>query len=180
MKKWIILQIITIPTFNVNKQIDHFKTTFHNLNTLTTYKYIHFKTSFKCPRSIAGVPKSQALPGILITAPPSVCVPDVIGALAVCIQNQKKKGSSFKPTEGTQEAEYILSGFIQTNKQTNKQTCSVFLDVYFVLCLFYLNTCVCVCHPFHGSLRECLRARRFLITAPPSVCVPAVIGALAV
>ena len=30
---------------------------------------------------------SQALPGYLITAPPSVCVPDVIGVLAVWIQN---------------------------------------------------------------------------------------------
>jgi len=29
----------------------------------------------------------------LITAPPSVCVPAVIGALAVCIQNQKSKTS---------------------------------------------------------------------------------------
>ena len=34
---------------------------------------------------IAGVPSSQALPGFLITAPPSVCVPDVIGTLAVWI-----------------------------------------------------------------------------------------------
>jgi len=40
---------------------------------------------------IAGVPMSQAFPGYLITAPPSVCVPDVIGALAVWIQNQKKR-----------------------------------------------------------------------------------------
>jgi len=39
---------------------------------------------------IAGVPSSQALPGFLITATLSVCVPDVIGALAVWIQNQKK------------------------------------------------------------------------------------------
>jgi len=37
-QKITILQIITIPTFNLNKQIDHFKTTFHNLNTLPTYK----------------------------------------------------------------------------------------------------------------------------------------------
>ena len=37
------------------------------------------------------MPSSQALPGFLITAPPSVCVPDVIGALAVWIQNPKKK-----------------------------------------------------------------------------------------
>ena len=45
------------------------------------------------PRSIAGVPSSQALLGYLVTAPPSVCVPDVIGALACEFQtklNQKK------------------------------------------------------------------------------------------
>ena len=39
---------------------------------------------------IAEVPSSQAFPGYLITAPPSVCAPDAIGALAVWIQNQKK------------------------------------------------------------------------------------------
>ena len=39
--------------------------------------------------------------------------------------------------------------------------CSVFLDVYSVLCLFYLTTRVCICHSFHGPLRECLRARLF-------------------
>jgi len=38
----------------------------------------------------AGVPSSQALPSYLITAPPSVCVSDVIGALDVWIQNPKK------------------------------------------------------------------------------------------
>jgi len=38
--------------------------------------------------SIAGVPSSQALPGYIIT--PSVCVPDVIGALAVWNQREKK------------------------------------------------------------------------------------------
>jgi len=41
------------------------------------------------------------------------------------------------------------------------QPCSVFLRMYSVLCLFYLTTCVCVCHSFHGPLRECLRVRRF-------------------
>ena len=39
---------------------------------------------------------------------------------------------------------------------------SVFLDVYDVLYPVYLNTCVRVCHSFHGPLREYLRARRFL------------------
>ena len=41
--------------------------------------------------SIAGLPWSQALPGYLITVPPSVCVPAVIGALAMWIQNKKTK-----------------------------------------------------------------------------------------
>jgi len=50
-------------------QIDHFKTTLHILNTLQTYKYIHFKTTFICPlRSIAGVPSGRALPGFPLTA----------------------------------------------------------------------------------------------------------------
>ena len=42
------------------------------------------------PRSMAGVPSSQALLGYLITAPPSVYVPAVLGALAVWIQKPKK------------------------------------------------------------------------------------------
>jgi len=52
---------------------------------------------YKCTRlpfiswSNAGVTSSQALLGYLITAPPSVYVPDVIGALAVWIQKQKKQ-----------------------------------------------------------------------------------------
>ena len=37
---------------------------------------------------MTGVASSQALPGYLTTAPPSMCVPDVIGVLAVWIQNQ--------------------------------------------------------------------------------------------
>jgi len=41
--------------------------------------------------SIAGVPSSQALPGFLITAPPPVCVPDVIDALDCGFQTKKKK-----------------------------------------------------------------------------------------
>jgi len=46
------IQMIMIPTSTTNIQIDHFKTTFHILNTLPTYKYIHFKTTFMCSRSI--------------------------------------------------------------------------------------------------------------------------------
>jgi len=42
------------------------------------------------PWSIAGVPSSQALPGFPSTAPPSVLVPAVPGALVVWIRNQNK------------------------------------------------------------------------------------------
>jgi len=63
-------------------------------------KHTNTSTSkqYSCvPRSIAGVPpSSQALLGFRITAPPPVCVPDIIGALAVWIQNQNKT----KPLEG--------------------------------------------------------------------------------
>jgi len=44
----------------------------------------------KVKSPIAGVPLSQALPGYLITAPSSVCVPDVLGALAVWIKTKKR------------------------------------------------------------------------------------------
>jgi len=39
----------------------------------------------------AGVPSSQALPGFLITEPPSGCVSAVLVSLAVWIPNQTKK-----------------------------------------------------------------------------------------
>ena len=57
------------------------------ISILFVYMYVRMPSS---PGSIAGVPSSQALPEFLSTAPPSVCVPDVIGALAVWIQNQKR------------------------------------------------------------------------------------------
>jgi len=40
---------------------------------------------------IAEVPWSQALPDFLITAPASVCVPDVIGVLASSVDSKPKK-----------------------------------------------------------------------------------------
>jgi len=57
-----------------------------------------YHDTYKHVTRIAGVPSSQALPGSLITAPQSVCVPDVIGALAVWIQNQKKCFTDTLPT----------------------------------------------------------------------------------
>ena len=61
--------------------------------------------------------------GLPFYCTPPVCVPAVIGALAVWWQNMKNKISGV----------CSLSMF-------------VFFDVCFVLFLFYLTTCVCVCH----------------------------------
>jgi len=61
------------------------------MSTSKQYANVYVKTIFIGPRSIAGVPSSQALPGLLITAPPPVLVPAVLGAQAVWIQNQKKR-----------------------------------------------------------------------------------------
>ena len=62
--------------------------------SIYAYAKVYFKTTIKKQLIkivlIAGVPSSQALPGYLITASPSVCVPDVLGVLAVWIQNKNK------------------------------------------------------------------------------------------
>ena len=68
---------------------------------ISAYANVYFKTTIIKQNIkiilIVGVPSSQALLGFLITAPPSVCVPDVIGVLAVWIQKQNKtKKESFK------------------------------------------------------------------------------------
>jgi len=66
---------------------------------ISAYANVYFKTKIIKQNIqtilIAGVPSSQALPGFLITAPPSVCVPDVIGVLAVWIQKKKAYSGSF-------------------------------------------------------------------------------------
>jgi len=59
-----------------------------SISILFVYTYVRMPSS---PGSIVGVPSSQAPPGFLITAPPTVCVPDEVSALAVWIQNQKNK-----------------------------------------------------------------------------------------
>jgi len=68
-----------------------------------------------------GVPSSQALPGYLITAPTSVCVSDVIGALAVWIQKQKQK-TSLPITGGGKKNKRQSMIFWFLFPQTNKQT----------------------------------------------------------
>ena len=59
---------------------------------ISAYANVYFKTTIIKQNItiilIAGVPSIQTLPGFLITAPPSVCVPDVFGVLAVWIQKQ--------------------------------------------------------------------------------------------
>jgi len=68
---------------------------------ISAYANVYFKPTIIKQNikitQIVGMSSSQALPGFLITAPPSVCVSAVLGALAVWIQNQKKKiGSTQK------------------------------------------------------------------------------------
>jgi len=58
-----------------------------SISILFVYMYVRLPSS---PRSIASVPSSWALLGFPITAPPPVCVPDVIGALAVWRQHKTK------------------------------------------------------------------------------------------
>jgi len=73
---------------------------------ISAYANVYFKTTITKQNIktilIAGVPSSQALPGFLITVPPSVCVPDVIGVLAVWTQkeNQKKENYHAHKKEG--------------------------------------------------------------------------------
>ena len=61
---------------------------------ISAYANIYFQTTIIKPHKTiiltAGVPSSQALPGFLITAPPSVYVSAVLVSLAVWIPNQKK------------------------------------------------------------------------------------------
>ena len=63
------------------------------------------------------------------------------------------------------------------------------MDVYFVLFLFCLSTCVCVCLQFQGPLRDKVHCGSALVGpgasglpyyCKPLVCVPAVLGGLAV
>ena len=70
---------------------------------ISAYANVYFKTTIIKQNIkiilLAGVPSCQVLPGYLITAPPSVCVPTVIGVLAVWIQHQKKKSIIFLSQE---------------------------------------------------------------------------------
>jgi len=62
---------------------------FESYVSVSAYANVYFKTTIIKQNTkmilIAGVPSSQVLLGYLITAPPSVCVPAVIGVLTVWI-----------------------------------------------------------------------------------------------
>jgi len=64
------------------------------------------------------VPSSQALPGYLITAPPSVCVPAVIGMLAVWIQ--KPRGKQKKGLQTKNRVKYCRKSNVCTLKSCHK------------------------------------------------------------
>jgi len=85
------------------------------------FGYMFMRLPF-IPWSIVGVPSSQALPGYLITVPPSVCVPDVIRALA-CGFNTKTKNRPTRLGAPNRRHRSIVFRvlFQQINKQTNQR-----------------------------------------------------------
>ena len=100
-----------------------------------------------------------------------VCVPGVIGGSTVWWHS--------KPNPKPDEMQNSLLFRVCV-----VHPCCVFSDVSFVLYLFCLSTCVCVCLQVQGPLRECPRASRFQASLfiwyfTPPVCIPAAIGALA-
>ena len=88
----------------------------HSMYANLSFKTTIIKQNTKIPL-IAGVPSSQALPGYFIPAPPSVCVPDVIGALAC----------------GFQTIPSALGSFVQS-----------VLGVYAYVCEFAWHTRTCI------------------------------------
>jgi len=114
----ITLQTITIPTNYKNIQFDHSiqnpisSIQFQHSNTFTSTNIVLVcPRSITCPRSIAGVPMSQAAPVYLITRTPPVCVPDVIGALTVRrLSKKKEKGRQQNPDQlnGTRTFTFLL------------------------------------------------------------------------
>jgi len=88
------------------------------------FDYMCTRSPFS-PWSIAGVHSSQALPGYLLTAPPSVHVPTVIGALAVWIQTQKKNLSPLltpKLDKKREGRECLATYSKETEKRHNQAT----------------------------------------------------------
>ena len=93
--------------------------------SISAYANVYFKTILRARECL----RAGLTPGFPSTAPPPVRVSAVLGTLAVWIPNQKQ-------IHKTMFHVWLI------------HPCSVFLDVYAVLCLFYLTTCVCVCHAY--------------------------------
>jgi len=145
------------------------------MSTSKQYANVYVQSIFIGPRSIAGVPSSQALLGFHITAPPPVLVLAVLGALAVWIKNQKKnKGSTrcLKNKKCENEELLVCYGCVLPKKKM----CVVFYSS-FICISAYANVY------FKTTLQECLRAGLppgFPNTAPSPVRVSAVLGTIAV
>ena len=71
----------------------------HSMHVNLSFKTTMIKQNMKIILA-AGVPSSQALTGFLITAPPYVCVPDVIGALACGFQTKKSMNRTHARARG--------------------------------------------------------------------------------
>jgi len=96
-----------------------------------------------------------------------VCISVVIGLLAVWRHNKPKtqkiyykcnKNKHTKPTSINKMKYKIIYYSVRV---CVLHSCWVFMDVCFVLFLFCMSKCVCVCLQVQGPLRECLWARRF-------------------
>jgi len=91
-------QILNLLQFIANLELCMHVFFYSSFVCISAYANVYFKTTIIQPnikiKLTAGVPSSQALSGFLITAPPSVCVSAVLGALAVWIQTQKKTNKS--------------------------------------------------------------------------------------
>ena len=91
IKTIIVLKIITIPTFNISIQFDHFYTKSHILNTLPKNKPIHFN-QHSCVRGPLRECRSiqsgaSRLPYYCAAL---VCAPDVIDSLTAWQYNKPK------------------------------------------------------------------------------------------
>ena len=118
---------------------------------ISAYANVYFKTIIIKQKIriilIAGVPSSQALPGFLITAPPSVCVPEVIGVLAVWISNPNNNNNN-NPNVNNKQWNISRKIPINTSKYKINYCPGCVMFIYVDGCMFCsislcLSTCVC-------------------------------------
>jgi len=87
MKYQLDNQISNLVQYKINLSLFMCVFFYSSFVCISAYANIYFKATIIKQNTkiilIAGVPSRQALPGFLFTATPSVCVPEVIGVLAV-------------------------------------------------------------------------------------------------